>query len=452
MSRPGSRPATIGREAIVVGGGIGGLAAARVLSDLFERVTVLERDAPAEAHASRAGVPQGKHLHVLLAGGQRALDALLPGFTEDLDRVGAVRIQTGLDLLVERPGFDPFPRRDLGFYSSALSRPQLEFCVRRRVEAIENVRLEPGCRVFGLLPSEDGAAIRGLQFHREGRSETRATDLVVDASGTGELTLAALRATGRPAAPETVIGVDLGYSSAVFEIPAAASPGWKGVMHLSQAPQTSRSGLMMPVEGHRWMLALGGRHDEHPPGDEAGLRAYAASLRTSTIADAIGPARMIAGVDRFRFPESRLRHFERLESFPGGLLPLGDAICRFNPVFGQGMSVAALEAEALGQVLATASRDGGLGQAWRPFFQKVAEIVEAPWALAVVPDFVFPGTTGERPADFERSLLFGAALTRATARDADLHRLAGEVQHLLRPRHALMDPQVLAKVMREMAG
>ncbi len=295
-SGPGSGPGTLGREAIVVGGGIGGLAAARALSDHFERVTVLERDAPAEAHASRAGVPQGKHLHALLAGGQRALDALLPGFTEDLDRVGAVRIQTGLDLLVERPGFDPFPRRDLGFYSSALSRPQLEFCVRRRVEAIENVRVEPGCRVFGLLPSDDGAAIRGLQFHREGRSETRATDLVIDASGTGELTLAALRATGRAAAPETVIGVDLGYSSAVFEIPSGASPGWKGVMHLSQAPQTSRSGLMLPVEGHRWMLALGGRHDEHPPGDEAGLRAYAASLRTSTIADAIGPARMVAGV------------------------------------------------------------------------------------------------------------------------------------------------------------
>ena len=448
-----NRSGTLGREAVVVGAGMGGLIAARVLSDHFERVTVLERDGLGEARTARAGVPQGKHLHVLLAGGQRVLDELLGGFTEDLDRVGAARLTVGLDLLVERPGFDPFPQRDLGFYSSALTRPQLEFCVRRRVEAIENVRVEPGCRVFGLLPSDDKRTIRGLQFHREGRSETRGTDLVVDASGTGDLTLAALRATGLPAVPETTIGVDFGYASAVFDIPADASSEWRGVMHLPLAPQTSRGGLMIPVEGNRWMLALAGRHDEHPPGDEAGLRAYAASLRTKTIADAIAPAKMVAGVDRFRFPESRLRHFERLESFPGGLLPIGDAICRFNPVFGQGMSVAAIEAHALKEVLAAAVQSGGgLGRAWQPYFQKVAEVIDAPWALAAVPDFVFPYTTGERPADLEASLRFGAALTRATARHADIHRLAGEVQHLLRPRRAMMEPHVLERIMSEMAG
>ncbi len=444
---------TLGREAIVVGSGIGGLVAARVLSEHFERVTVLERDVPGEARAARAGVPQGKHLHVLLAGGQRVLDELLPGFTDDLDRVGAVRLIVGLDLLIERPGFDPFPKRDLGFYSSGVTRPQLEFCVRRRVEAIENVHLETGCRVLGLVATDGGTAIRGAQVQREGRSETLSADLVIDASGTGDLTLAALRAGGRPPVPETTIGVDLGYSSAVFEIPAGGPREWKGVMHFPNAPGTSRSALMIPVEGDRWMLALGGRYDEHPPGDEAGLREYATSLRTKTIADAIGPARMVAGVDRYRFPESRLRHFERLDAFPSGLLPIGDAICRFNPVFGQGMSVAALEAHALGQLLAASLRDkGDLAQTWRPFFQRVAEVVDAPWALAVVPDFVFPRTVGTRPADLETSLRFGAALTRATARHADIHRLAAEIQHLLRPRRALMEPHVLERVMAEMAA
>jgi 2-polyprenyl-6-methoxyphenol hydroxylase-like FAD-dependent oxidoreductase len=447
-----SKSRTLGREAIVIGSGMGGLAAARVLSDHFERVTILERDALEDTAAPRPGVPQGKHLHALLAGGQRALDALLPGLSEDLDRVGATRLTVGLDLRIERPGFDPFPRRDLGFYSSGLTRPQLEYCVRRRIEGIDGVRLETGCRVLSLLTTGDGTAVHGVHVQREGRSETRTADLVVDASGTGELTIGALRAAGLPPVAETKIGVDICYSSAVFEVPSDAPGDWRGVMHMPEAPKTSRGGLMMPVEGNRWMLALGARHYEQPPGDEAGFREYAASLRTPTIAQAIASATMVSGVDRFRFPESRFRHFERLERFPGGLLPIGDAICRFNPVFGQGISVAALEGVALGHVLAAiGAGDGSLAGAWRPFFKSVAEILDTPWALAVVPDFVFPSTVGERPADLEASLRFGAALTRATAKHPDIHKLVGEVQHLMRPRSALMAPPVLQRVLAEMA-
>ena len=446
------RSGTLGREALVIGSGMGGLVAARALSDHFERVTVLERDDLADAGVARAGVPQGKHLHTLLAGGERALEELLPGLADDLVRAGAARITTGLDLHVERPGYDPFPKRDLGFHALGLTRPQLEFCVRRRVEAIDNVHRVPGCRVLGLVASADGKSIRGAQCYREGRSETRDADLVVDASGTGELTLAALRATGHALPPETTIGVDIGYSSAIFDIPEDASDDWKGVMHLPDAPKTSRSGLLMPVEGNRWMLALGGRYDEVPPGDEVGLREFAATLRTPTIARALESARMVAGVDRFRFPESRFRHFERLEAFPDGLIPIGDAICRFNPTLGQGVSVAALEGRALGEMLASiAQGQGRIEPIWRPFFRKVAEIVDTPWAQAVVPDFIFPRTVGERPADLEASLRFGSAVSRAMARHADIHKLAAEIQHLLRPRSALMDPPVLQRIVGEMA-
>jgi 2-polyprenyl-6-methoxyphenol hydroxylase-like FAD-dependent oxidoreductase len=446
-----SRSSAMGREAVVVGSGLGGLVAARVLSDYFEHVTVLERDPLDRGADARTGVPQGKHLHALLAGGQRVLEELFPGFRDDLDRAGAVRIRTGLDLLVERPGFDPFPQRDLGFCSSSLTRPQLEYCVRRRVEAIDGVRIEPGCRVLGLLATDDGAGIRGVQFNRSGRSETRNADLVVDASGSGELTLAALRDGGHPGVRETTIGVDLGYSTAIFDIPPDAQQGWSGVLHLPQAPQTSRAALLTPIEGERWMLSLGGRSDEHPPGDETGVREYAATLRTRTVADALASAKMVAGVERYRFPESRLRHFERLDAFPRGLLPIGDAICRFNPIFGQGMSVAAIEAHALGQVLAASAQgDGALALAWRPYFRKVAEIIEAPWAMAAVPDLVFPSTVGERPADLARSLRFVIALTRATAVHPDIHKLSAEVQHLLRPRGSLMEPHVLERIVREM--
>jgi 2-polyprenyl-6-methoxyphenol hydroxylase-like FAD-dependent oxidoreductase len=446
-----SRSNALGREAVVVGSGMGGLVAARVLSDFFERVTVLERDPLDQGGAARAGVPQGKHLHALLAGGQRVLEELLPGFRDDLDRVGAVRIRTGLDLLMERPGFDPFPQRDLGFWSASLTRPQLEYCVRRRIESVDGVHVEPGCRVLALLATDDGSAIRAVHVQRSGRSETRTADLVVDASGTGELTLEALRAGGHPVPAETIIGVDLGYSTTIFDIPADAPTGWRGVMHLPAAPQTSRAALLTTIEGNRWMLALGGRFGEHPPGDEAGVREYASTLRTRTIADAIAGARMTVDVERYRFRESRLRHFERLDGFPRGLLPIGDAICRFNPIFGQGMSVAALQAHALGQVLGACAQDGSsFADAWRPYFRRVAETVEAPWALAALPDLAFPSTVGERPPDFVASLRFSVALARAGAIHPDIHKLSGEIQHLLRPRSALMEPHVLERILREM--
>jgi 2-polyprenyl-6-methoxyphenol hydroxylase-like FAD-dependent oxidoreductase len=425
--------------------------AARVLSDFFERVTILERDALDQGGAARAGVPQGKHLHALLAGGQRVLEELLPGFRDELERVGAVRIRTGLDLLVERPGFDPFPQRDLGISSASLTRPQLEYCVRRRVEAIQGIRIEPGCRVLALVATDDGSGIRGVRFQRDGRSETRTADLVVDASGSGELTLGALRAGGHPTPEETTIVVDLGYSTTIFDIPADAPQGWRGVMHLPAIPQSSRAGLLTTIEGNRWMLALGGRFGEHPPGDEAGFREYTTTLRTRTIADAIAGARMVVDVERYRFRESRLRHFERLGAFPRGLLPIADAICRFNPIFGQGMSVAALQAHALGQVLAACTQEGGaFADAWRPFFRKVADTIEAPWAFAAVPDLAFPSTIGQRPPDFAASLRFSVALARAMAIHPDIHKLSGEVQHLLRPRSALMEPHVLERILREM--
>src|SRR6516165_1724771 len=189
----------IGKQAVVIGAGMGGLTAAGALADHFDQVLVLERDTLPSEPAHRAGTPQARHVHALLLSGQRALGELFPGFEQDLERAGAVPLRVGLDLRMERPGYDPFPQRDLGWCSYALSRPTIERTVRSRVEAQPNTTLRQRCRVQEILATPNGEAVTGVRYENaNGASETIAADLVVDASGRGALTTALLQSIDRP--------------------------------------------------------------------------------------------------------------------------------------------------------------------------------------------------------------------------------------------------------------
>ena len=438
----------IGKQALVIGAGMAGLTAAGALTHCFDHVAVVERDTLPSEPAHRIGTPQARHVHGLLISGQRALSELFPGFELDLERAGAVPLRAGLDVRVERPGYHPFPQRDLGWCGYAASRPLIERTVRRRVESHASITLRQRCRVREVLASPDGAVVTGVRYDNEhGASETMTADLVVDASGRGAPTLSLLQSIGRPLPEETTIGIDLSYATGIFAVPDDASHDWKGVMTFGEAPGDSRGGLMLPLEGDRWMVTMGQRGDALP-GDTEGFLAFARALRTPTIYNAIRPARPLDGVARYGFPESVRRHFERLESFPRGLLPIGDAICRFNPVYGQGMSVAALEACLVKRLL---DREGdplaGLGPA---FFGEMQALLETPWSVATL-DFAFPETRGKPPADFAATLKFGAALTRLAAEDPAVHRLTIEVQHLLKSRSVYRDPDLMQLVFAKMA-
>lgn len=444
-------PSSIGRQAVVVGAGMGGLAAAGAIAPHFEQVVVVERDTLPAEPVDRPGIPQGPHAHGLLVSGQRALSELFPDFEQDLMRAGAVPLIAGLDVRLERPGYDPFPPRDMGWRTYALSRPAIEHAVRRRVESLANVTLRQRCRVRELLATPEGATVTGMHIDNgTGSTETLDADLVVDASGRGALTLALLKATGRALPEETAIGVDFGYATCVFAIPDDAPTDWKGVLTFGgPGPRGARGGLLFPLEGNRWMVSLGGRHGDRPPGDIDGYLAFMRGLRTPTMYNAIRQAKRLGGVSRYGVPESVRRHFERLETFPRGLLPIADAICHFNPVYGQGMSVATLEACLLKRLLETPTDKGdpvaGLAPA---FFAEIPALIETPWSVALF-DFVHPETRGERPADFEMRLKFGMALTRLAAEDPAVHRLTGEVQNLLKPRSVYRDDPVLLKRIQE---
>jgi 2-polyprenyl-6-methoxyphenol hydroxylase-like FAD-dependent oxidoreductase len=439
----------IARQAVVIGAGIAGLAAARALLDHFEQVVVLERDPLSDGPVHRPGTPQSRHAHGLLVGGQRALSELFPGFERDLVEAGAVPVRTNIDTRFERPGYDPFPQRDLGLMSYALSRPAIEFAVRKRLRSYANIALRDRCRVSELLASPDGTAVTGVQFEEGGVGAQKIrADLVVDASGHCAPTLAMLKTTGLPLPEETVIGVDQGNATGVFHIPSDAPADWKSVLTFGGLPPTSgRGALLWPIEGNRWIVGLGGRHGDAPSGDVDGFMAFARTLRTPTIYNAVKNARLDGEIVRYGFRDNVLRHFERLKVFPRGLIPIGDSICRFNPVYGQGMSVAAQEACLLRELLAAQSPPGDLlpGLA-KVFFEKIPTLIETPWNVAIF-DFIHPATRGQRPADFESRIKFAAAFAKLAAEDPDVHRLTAEVQHLLKPRSVYRDPALLQRVL-----
>jgi 2-polyprenyl-6-methoxyphenol hydroxylase-like FAD-dependent oxidoreductase len=438
----------IGKRAVVVGAGMAGLPAARALADYFEQVVVLERDTLPLDASHRTGIPQGRHAHALLVGGQRALGDLFPGFEQDLAEAGAVPVNAGLDFRLERPGYDPFPARDLGLVVSAMSRPLIELTVRQRVRQHDNITIREHCRALDVTASPDGATVFAIRLQNsDGKNETLATDLIVDASGRGHLINGILKSAGRPAPEESLIGVDITYATAVFAVPDDAPTDWKAVLLLNAPAEGGLAAVMAPLERNRWIVTLVGHHGEKPPCDHDGFLAYAQQLRTPTIYDAIKKAEQLGEIVRFGFPASLRRHFDRIDDFPRGLLPFGDSICRFNPVYGQGMSVAAQEAQMLQEVLQHhAAEPDPLAGVAPAFFAQSATLIETPWALAATPDLAHPKTVGERPEDLDQALEFTEGLVRLAAEDPAVHKLLLEVFHLLKPQDVLREPDLVERV------
>jgi 2-polyprenyl-6-methoxyphenol hydroxylase-like FAD-dependent oxidoreductase len=443
---------TVGKHAIVIGAGMGGLPAAAALADHFEHVTVLERDALPLSASPRPGTPQDNQLHGLLVGGQRALSELFPNFVQDLTQAGAVPAPLNLGTREELPGFDPFfPQRDLGGIFYAVSRPLIEFITRRRVRKLANVTIRDRCRALEIVAGKDGSA-SGVRFETiDGLDATLPTDLVIDASGRGSLTLSFLEAVGWPRPEQTSIGVDLKYTTTTFAV-REGSRNWKAVVTIPEMPASTKAGYLVPIEGNRWLALISERHSAMPSAEPDEFMDRVRQLRTSTIYDAIKNAQRLDDIHRFGFPESSWQHYERLGGFPRGLLPIGDAICRFNPAYGQGMTVAALEACMIRDLLRKRIGEkhplDELGQA---FLAEVQPLIADVWSQSAVPDFAHPQTRGERPADLENSLRFGAGLLRLAARDPEVHQLMMGVRHLIESPSALRDPELVRRVQAETA-
>jgi 2-polyprenyl-6-methoxyphenol hydroxylase-like FAD-dependent oxidoreductase len=424
-------------HAIVCGGSMGGLLAARVLSDHYRRVTIVDSDVFPACGEQRRGVPQGRHTHGLLASGRDVIERLFPGISAELVGAGAV----AGDIVRDARWFNAGGR--LAHFTSGLdgllmTRPMLEGFVRRRTFALPNVEVRTDLRVESLTAGADRQRVTGIAA---GGAEL-AADLVVDATGRGSHAPQWLEALGYPAPPEEKVEVALAYTTRFFRRRPEQLGGDTAAV-IPPEPVGKRGGVMLAQEGDRWTVTLIGHFGQAAPAELTGFVEYARTLPAPYIYEVVREAEPLSEALTARFPASQRRRYERLKRFPEGFLVFGDAISSFNPIYGQGMSVAALESEVLAAEVARGS-DGDLAGR---FFRRAAAVVDIPWSISVGNDLRMPETIGPRNAGVTFINWYMSKLHRAAHADPIVAMAFYRVGNLLAPPPSVLAPRVAWRVL-----
>jgi 2-polyprenyl-6-methoxyphenol hydroxylase-like FAD-dependent oxidoreductase len=429
---------------VIIGASISGLLAARVLSRHFEHVTLVDRDALPDDGEPRKGAPQGAHGHGLLANGYRIIDAYFPGLFDELEAAGAPRGDIGGDFLWFQYGRWKL-RYPSGLRGIVVSRPYLEGAIRRRIRAIPNVTL---VRAEAAHPNFNRTAgrVTGLLLERRGGrrgGDVIEADLVVDASGRGSQAPRWLEHWGFEPPREVAVEVNVGYATRTFERRPGDFFNSLGAIIAGTPPAGTRMGGALAVEGNRWIVTLSGTLGDHPPLDETGWTQFAASLPVPAIHDLVTANRPLTNIAIYRFPANRRRYYERMRRFPKGFLTIGDAVCSFNPIYGQGMTVAASEARALDEALGA-----GRERLAERYHARARKLVDIAWDIATGEDLRFPQVKGRRPSGSWAVNRYLDRVHAAASEDPVVCRRFFDVLNLLAPPTALMAPQIAWRVLR----
>ncbi|MEL6232517.1 MAG: monooxygenase [Cyanobacteria bacterium J06627_3] len=439
-------------HAIVIGGSIAGLFATKVVSEVFDRVTLIERDLLPHSPQPRRGVPQSVQPHVLFTRGFQIMEQHFPGLGAALATAGAVPIDWGREFhLFTLGGWNATFDGESQLQSVTCSRYLLETVIRQQVVKLPNVQFLDACKVQGLVMA--GSAIQGVRYQRLGDSQstTLVAQLVIDASGRGTSAPQWLRQLGLTPPPQTRVDGGLGYATRRYQIPDSAQPDCKVMLISHEPPHQPRLGYLAQTENNQWIATLGGYGKKYPPLDPEGFLAFAQTLDQPHFYQAICNAEPCSDIMAHRATANRLYHYEKID-LPTGFVAIGDAVCALCPVYGQGMTVSALSSLVLQHWLAQVQARGEdlNGTA---FQKQLARSNASPWSLATMRDSGFAFTQGAIESKGLSKVLgkvllgYMQRLLKQTQQDGEMHLRMMEMAHLLRSPASLFHPQIVGKVL-----
>ncbi|MCZ7414533.1 NAD(P)/FAD-dependent oxidoreductase [Streptomyces sp. WMMC897] len=442
----GGGSAVNGGHAVVLGGSLAGMCAAAALARHVGRVTLVERDALPDGPQWRRGVPQSRHTHNILRGGQNALEELFPGLRARLLDAGMaeVRWPDEVRLLLPTGWLCAYPS---DYTIVCGTRPLLDWLLQCRVRELSRVRVLERTTVLGL--TGDAAAVRGVRAQTRdasgaaGEPFTLDADFVVDATGRTSQAPSWLAGLGLPAPAETVVNAGTAYATALFKRPAEPTAPWKSLI-VQATPQAPHSAILHPVEDGRWVVSVAAMGGERPPTDHVGFLEFTRNLRTPLLYETIRDAPLVGEIHGSGRTENRRRRYERLSRWPDRFLVLGDAAGCLNPSYGQGVSVAALCALDLARAAEAAARGGdplaGIASGLR---RRVARRIDAAWTVSANTDLVYPWTEGEPDLAARLGGAYVNRLLRTATTSPAVAQAMTRVSQLDTPAGVLFSPRVL---------
>ncbi|MFD3508756.1 FAD-dependent oxidoreductase [Nocardia sp. NPDC058666] len=431
-----------GEHAVVLGASMAGLLAARVLSDSYDRVTVVERDRLDGGFETRRGVPQGKHVHALLPSGSQALEQLFPGLLDELEAAGTEVIDDYTGFYFSIAGNRLSAHAKPGVRTYLPTRPHLEGRVRERVRALTALRFADGRDVVGLVANESRDRVTGVRIIARtagSAEEVLAADLIVDAMGRGTRTPAWLSELGYEMPAEDEVSVHIGYSSVSLRLRPGTEP--ENLVLIGPAPDRPIGMALLANEDGTWLFTATGYRDHHPGTSFDELVEFVAAFAPPHVLDALRAAQALSPVATYRYDANRRRRYDRARRLPRALIVAGDALCGFNPIYAQGMSAAALQVMALRECLRTGGDD-----VERRYFRKAIAAVDVAWRLAVGADLTQPLVEGTRTLQIRLVNAYVRRLLEVGRHDPIVAARFLRVSALLDHPARLLRPGTLARV------